>query len=962
MTIELLYTSAAQGLKQGSRGFCTVVCTAGLPINLAQRLEALSGYRHLYQPGDQRADDNPVCYSHIRLAVGGKTLSILSRVGAYGVDYSQRTNKIAHHVVFDGPVPECGPAAVLAQSGIMRTNWDGECKTLQSGPEVSSITVQPAPCKEWQRIAGDAGWAGVVANAWLQPTGKPVWIVFSESQSVSLLELMQEATAILPESRRWQATFSTYCTNLPPDVECRVRCVIAGSDEARMSIARGTVLDLTKPMGVAPVNDATGAARIGRTVDPIRKPALPNETLSSDFVHEKESVATTEYDETEYRLKHELPGYSPPAMKLGKFKRIENESVFSPKSKRQIKKLVASIVAGSMIVLATVGIATFFYFNSSKPLAVVETLATNTNETTGEPAPNTGQVPATREVESKERQAPVSDPRDAEKKELQVPAMPLTRKITLLKDSHSVTSFEFRESAGTVDELFLADIHIAELHNLDWTKITFHSDEQTLPSKFVARDGKLFLKSKELVQLRSKKCSISIDYKEGDIQLEPFNFSFTFTNVNDPNIELLIRDSKSSETNSNFQVSDFAAKTILGAVATIEDRDEVPGSRRWSWYRRISGSNGPWQLIDLAKEQTYEVHLESDTGHELQSWLEYSTNNPESESTAWTTVVKSQAVQVLKPSTGTILIPQPGVESEGDLNVSVAFLTPQFSKLSVESKPGKTKIVHSYKPVGGVKLGFKIESNAETNLQLKSLVPKEEIEKLTQKTQSLQTATRDFASAIDNFRSQIRKAKSISKNNKHLLTIEKLLFREVKSDPMGRLLGFLQNREKAVQLIDDTLSLYRLLNIDKDKLTKTESAKLAELKGKFIEKDNGYPQFNNDSLLKNISPEQRTFSLNEFKSFWDAQNGFLLINSWSQINEAAFVSQLDQLSQYKIGENANGIITSTVEAGDNSKSFLEFPFRLDIRIELRSDLVGFVPSGTTPSGNIKNVQNTNIAP
>lgn len=54
MTIELLYTSAAQGLKQGSRGFCTVVCTAGLPINLAQRLEALSGYRHRYQPGDHR--------------------------------------------------------------------------------------------------------------------------------------------------------------------------------------------------------------------------------------------------------------------------------------------------------------------------------------------------------------------------------------------------------------------------------------------------------------------------------------------------------------------------------------------------------------------------------------------------------------------------------------------------------------------------------------------------------------------------------------------------------------------------------------------------------------------------------------------------------------------------------------------------------------------------------------------
>ena len=266
MTIELLYTSAAQGLKQGSRGFCTVVCTAGLPINLAQRLEALSGYRHLYQPGDQRAEENPICHSHIRLTVGGKSISILSRVGAYGVDYSQRTNKIAHHVVFDGPVPSGGPAAILLQPGVMRSNWDGECKTLATGPNVPPTSLQPAPCDEWQRITGDAGWAGVVANAWMQPTGKPVWIVFSELQSASLLELMREAIAILPESRRWQATFSTYCTNLPPDVECRVRCVIAGSDEARMSIARGTVLDLTKPLGFAMESSAADAARFGFTI------------------------------------------------------------------------------------------------------------------------------------------------------------------------------------------------------------------------------------------------------------------------------------------------------------------------------------------------------------------------------------------------------------------------------------------------------------------------------------------------------------------------------------------------------------------------------------------------------------------------------------------------------------------------------------------------------------------------
>jgi len=108
MNIELLYTSAPQGLKQGSRGFCTVISTTGLPINLAQRLESLSGYRHLYQPSDSRADANPVCHSHLRFSVGGRTVSVISRVAAYGVDYSQRTNKIAHHISMDDPLPDVG--------------------------------------------------------------------------------------------------------------------------------------------------------------------------------------------------------------------------------------------------------------------------------------------------------------------------------------------------------------------------------------------------------------------------------------------------------------------------------------------------------------------------------------------------------------------------------------------------------------------------------------------------------------------------------------------------------------------------------------------------------------------------------------------------------------------------------------------------------------------------------------
>ena len=273
MNVELVYTSAPQGLKQGSRGFCTVISTAGLPINLAQRLEALSSYRHVYQPGEPNSENNPVCFSNLKFSVGGRMISVLSRIAAYGVDYSQRTNKIAHHLVVDAPFPSCGPASILNRPGAMRSHWNGVCETIPSGPSVSDTPTEPSSCATWQQLTGDAGWAGIIAKVWLQNATKPTWIIFSESQSASMLRLMLEANLLLPVNKRWQATFSTYCTNLAPDIDCRVRCVLSNSEEARMATARGNVVDLTNPMGAAPKNSATEAARAGTTIGAEKTPA-----------------------------------------------------------------------------------------------------------------------------------------------------------------------------------------------------------------------------------------------------------------------------------------------------------------------------------------------------------------------------------------------------------------------------------------------------------------------------------------------------------------------------------------------------------------------------------------------------------------------------------------------------------------------------------------------------------------
>jgi hypothetical protein len=275
MSSELLYTSAPQGLKVGSRGFTTVLCTAGMPPNLADKLESFSGYKHVYAPQDPLAEHNPVRYAYLRPSVGGRTLTVVSRLAAYGVDYSGRSNKIAHHIVLENSErPSGGPAWLLSQNNLWKESWDGQCKTLPTGPQIPFGDRPPRVCRQWQAVTGDAGWGGQLIT-WLKQSTKPIWLIYEPKQSGQLLHLLVEALALLPEGERWKYTFATYFPGLPGDVDCRIRGIASGSDEARLAPARGHVIDLTRKSPLATASIWIEAARTGIVPSaPTSAPAL----------------------------------------------------------------------------------------------------------------------------------------------------------------------------------------------------------------------------------------------------------------------------------------------------------------------------------------------------------------------------------------------------------------------------------------------------------------------------------------------------------------------------------------------------------------------------------------------------------------------------------------------------------------------------------------------------------------
>ncbi|MCC9602656.1 hypothetical protein LOC67_19065 [Stieleria sp. JC731] len=105
-----------------------------------------------------------------------------------------------------------------------------------------------------------------------------LYLIYRPEQNTELLALVDEAICLLPEPKRWNATFSTHACELPPGVQCRLRCLIAGSPEALSLPPTALQLDLSSGnLEAPPDGPLVEAARSGRlsSVAPARPVLAP---------------------------------------------------------------------------------------------------------------------------------------------------------------------------------------------------------------------------------------------------------------------------------------------------------------------------------------------------------------------------------------------------------------------------------------------------------------------------------------------------------------------------------------------------------------------------------------------------------------------------------------------------------------------------------------------------------------
>jgi len=288
MGFEIYYTSAPEGIRSGTSGFCTVAASENIPKSLWDRLETLSAYRH-------NGGVNPVSLGHCILTVAGRTYHVLSRVCDAGVDHTQRTNSFAHHLVLEQREMEAaglGPAWMLRQAGVMASGWDGRvgnlpARMLPTGADDAGSRV----CRRWEQVTGDAGWGGHLAELFAKSPTKPVCILFPSAGALAdgeeMVELLGEALALLPPAARWNVTFNTYFTSMPTSATCLWRCCLAGTPAAELGkryAATGLILDLTdraRLPGVPGNGALVNAARSGQLPEQPRPASVSTRPTAS---------------------------------------------------------------------------------------------------------------------------------------------------------------------------------------------------------------------------------------------------------------------------------------------------------------------------------------------------------------------------------------------------------------------------------------------------------------------------------------------------------------------------------------------------------------------------------------------------------------------------------------------------------------------------------------------------------
>lgn len=203
MALQLVYTSNPVSLTVGRSGFSTVARCENMSDKLVAQVEKCGIFDSIKFP----------IYSHRIVEANGKRWHVLSRVCDSGVDYTNRNNYLAHHLVISQD-----EIASLGVSADILLNWNGWLDSWNREPtylpevDLSKVPrTSSVPAQNWKMMFQDAGYASVL--------GTSSSLIRAEAyDSKKLLELFGESLSLFVNSvDSWECTYTTrFCDGANP--------------------------------------------------------------------------------------------------------------------------------------------------------------------------------------------------------------------------------------------------------------------------------------------------------------------------------------------------------------------------------------------------------------------------------------------------------------------------------------------------------------------------------------------------------------------------------------------------------------------------------------------------------------------------------------------------------------------------------------------------------------------------
>ena len=293
--LELVFTSAQNGLIPGRSGFCSVAWTEGMPQNLIGILENLSAYNVLYPPNDPRSANNPVCCAYQKIRFGGRELYVMSRIAFAGLDYTGRTNKIAHHIVIENESEldnlQYGPISAFLCEENFFTEWSTAPRLLPRRHNLKSALLSGFYAETYSALLGNPEWAGHIADTFMASSSDPGKYFYCEydheTHGNSMLMLIAETVRLMRREYRTQFTFNTYFAAPSNDIHCFFRAALPDC-QVLASVKRFKPSELISLISQTPLPPNTAqtpaviAARSG--IEPDYNEIVQQETTEEIFI------------------------------------------------------------------------------------------------------------------------------------------------------------------------------------------------------------------------------------------------------------------------------------------------------------------------------------------------------------------------------------------------------------------------------------------------------------------------------------------------------------------------------------------------------------------------------------------------------------------------------------------------------------------------------------------------------